>query len=175
MTGTRITLNTASDYLEKIVIPDYDDFRNNPTDLRLALHVAVSLFQLRDWVLEERGAIKGWRRAEDIQTFLQNKCNDFGLIKDIANSSKHLVLKRPSTPLTGMTGAGQVLTTMVPTAVLAKMDAREYDEDSGSAVVIEVPDRKALMFAAIAESVLKMWKDLFLTEGWWPVPLTWSS
>ena len=160
--GSSVRIETAAEFLTQMVLPDYEELLRNPTDLRKAFHLATSLFQLRDWVFLEFGSQR-WASVEQLQQFLQNKCTDFGLIRDVSNASKHLRLTSPSTPATGVTWAGDTFATLVATG-LALSSARHYQ--GGSDILIAVDSGVPVRFAKVAENVIKMWQQLFKDEGW---------
>src|ERR1700733_11576342 len=43
-------LTTAADFWSEMVQPDYQYYLTRPQDLRAALHAAISLFHMSDWV-----------------------------------------------------------------------------------------------------------------------------
>jgi hypothetical protein len=86
------TIRTPNDFRVHIMEPDYAAFERAPTDLRIAFHAAASLFHLRDWI-----AFAQCVSPAQLQSELENRCDLFGVIRDVANASKHLRLKRHST------------------------------------------------------------------------------
>jgi hypothetical protein len=46
-------LRTPADFWREIVVPDFEEYRANLDDLRHALHTAISLFHVHDWVFTE--------------------------------------------------------------------------------------------------------------------------
>ena len=79
-------------------------------DLRLAFHCAVSLFHMSDWVYEaekatvdasftfidKNGVTQPVRNSKQFANALRDLEPDFELIRQIANSAKHLKLSRSS-------------------------------------------------------------------------------
>jgi hypothetical protein len=160
--GSKIRIANAIDFLKLMVEPDYLDFLDCRTDMRHAFHLACSLFHLRDWVLSDYGQSKGWGDPRQLQRFLESTCTDFQLIRDIANSSKHLNLERASTPITTATAT---FATITPHSINGTYDsARRYQ--GGSEILVTVDRGDPLRFELIAKNVFEMWKVLFEAEGW---------
>lgn len=158
-----------------VVEPDLQDFMTNRDDVRKAWHCAGSLFHLADWVygahktgidtrfsfVNDQGVTRQVSRIEEFATALGQAYADFQLIRGIANSAKHFVL-RP-------VPSGRVNPPGMPTHA-----ANTYVSDgafstafSNAFPVAEVrlqgPD---IAFAGLAQSVSDMWDRLFTSEGW---------
>jgi hypothetical protein len=144
-------IKTPDEFFKWIVQPDYEAFSAASTDLRLALHLAASLFHLRDWVAAAKGLNPG-----DLQTDLQSRCKSFGVIRDVANASKHLVLlKKPSTKVSGI---GDVqLTEIGPSGY--DVGPGGYGTPFGAwgpvMAIVVVPE--GVLFASVAFQVREMW------------------
>jgi len=159
-------LRTAADFWQKIVVPDCNDYSAKPSDLRLALHTAISLFHLHDWVFvshesqvrnqfnfrDKNNSVQPVSDAKTFANSLEQAHGDFGLIRSVANAAKHLGLsdRRP------VLGA-------------ANNAANTYSTSTGGGaarVVLEGPNGD-LEFMDIAQSVFKMWEKLDHLHGWW--------
>ena len=71
----------SGEYKFQVVDQDYADYKRDPTSLRLAYHLAVSLFHLRDWTFAEHSGPANWPYATTIGNYqrdLENLCGDFG-------------------------------------------------------------------------------------------------
>ncbi|MGC2077335.1 MAG: cyclic nucleotide-binding domain-containing protein, partial [Xanthobacteraceae bacterium] len=71
----------SGEYKFQVVDRDYADYKQDPTSLRLAYHLAVSLFHLRDWTFAEHSGAANWPYATTIGNYqrdLENLCGDFG-------------------------------------------------------------------------------------------------
>src|ERR1035441_5735371 len=98
---------TASDFWTKMVVPDYKEYCEKSADLRSALHAAISLFHMADWVfnthkdavkvaftfMDKKRNVQPVLSGETFATSLEQKCDDFGRIRGIANAAKHLQLR----------------------------------------------------------------------------------
>jgi hypothetical protein len=154
-----VTITTPSEFRNQIMEPDYAAFERAPTDLRLAFHTAASLLHLRDWVAHAQSIHPG-----QLQTDLEKRCKYFGLIRDVANAGKHLVLTQK--PSTSMTNAGDVQ--------LRKIGVTGYNFGPGGyghasaiglvPVIIVAPE--GVLFADAADKVHQMWAQLFKERGW---------
>jgi len=175
---------TAADFWKGMVEPDYQDALADPADLRAALHAAISLFHLCDWVWHShekpvRDNFSFWDDATQRNLAVHNdksfansleSCEDFGRIRGIAHASKHLKLKdiRP------VPNAPRHATN---TAVRQEGDPSggwgvgdfAYDVAGAYAgplrVTLEGPPD--LEFRDIAQAVHDMWSKLAAQYGWW--------
>jgi hypothetical protein len=98
---------TAGDFWTGMLEPDYQEHLRNPESLRAALHAAISLFHMSDWVFHThesqiRNAFTFLdrnsqdRAVYDAATFanaLEQQHNKFGLVRGICHAAKHLKLK----------------------------------------------------------------------------------
>src|SRR4051794_35951678 len=99
-------LNTAADYWLEMVVPDCSEYFENRESLRYALHAAISLFHMSDWVfhthqatvrasftfLDRKGNVTPVSDPGNFATALEQQCPDYGLIRGIAHAAKHLKL-----------------------------------------------------------------------------------
>jgi hypothetical protein len=169
---------TAGDFWTGMLEPDYQEHLRNPESLRAALHAAISLFHMSDWVFHThesqiRNAFTFLdrnsqnRAVYDAATFanaLEQQHNKFGLVRGICHAAKHLKLKdiRP-----------------VPNApshsANTRVQATGYGEGGyGSGpyggtprVMLEGAGGNDIEFADIAKSVRTMWVELNGVHGWW--------
>lgn len=99
-------LNTAADYWLEMVVPDCSEYFQNGESLRYALHAAISLFHMSDWVfhtheravianftfVDRKGSVVPVSMPSNFATALEQQCPEFGLIRGIAHAAKHLKL-----------------------------------------------------------------------------------
>ena len=94
-------IETPLELYSNVVEIDVAEFLSTPDDLRLAYHACVSLLSLRDWIFENyRGT--AWtclghsqpifRSKSNFQSTLEQLLDDFRIVTDVANASKHLFL-----------------------------------------------------------------------------------
>ena len=159
------SVHTCSQYFDHIARPDYQDFVADPTNVRAAMHAALSHFHLHEWVFEEHKSnsakVFGCNRTSDFMRHLStNECRDFALIKDVANAQKHCSLTRGSPSIAG--------------AQNVAVKATGWDEGGfgegpygGSpSLIIDMGSGSLRHFSAVLENVHDMWTRLFATQGW---------
>ena len=101
MGGAKAKVVNSGEYKFQVVDQDYADYKQDPTSLRLAYHLAVSLFHLRDWTFAEHSGAANWPYATTIGNYqrdLENLCGDFGYMRDLANAVKHKELDASKKP-----------------------------------------------------------------------------
>jgi hypothetical protein len=101
------SIQTPQEFWENVVVHDYNDFMSRIDDLRLAFHCAISLFHMSDWIFQthqtnilanirfkdrKSGQSKPVTRASEFANFVSDAHPDFELIRQIANTAKHLRL-----------------------------------------------------------------------------------
>lgn len=152
------TIRTPNDFRVHIMEPDYAAFERAPTDLRIAFHAAASLFHLRDWI-----AFAQCVSPAQLQSELENRCDLFGVIRDVANASKHLRLKRHST---SVLDAGDIRVQEIGVTGYG-VGPGGYGQASAYGpvpAIIIVPE--GLLFADAARKVRQMWAQFFEERGW---------
>jgi len=136
-----------------VVDQDYADYKQNPTSLRLAYHLAVSLFHLRDWTFAEHSGAGNWPYATtigDYQRDLENLCGDFGYMRDLAMDAS----KKPSTQMVGLANTE------------VSMASKGNAFQTRTSIVSETAPAKHVDFENAADAVMSMWNKLFATHGW---------
>jgi CRP/FNR family transcriptional regulator, cyclic AMP receptor protein len=99
--GSKAKVVNSGEYKFQVVDQDYADYKQDPTSLRLAYHLAVSLFHLRDWTFAEHSGAVNWPYAAtigDYQRDLESLCGDFRYMRDIANAGEHKELDASKKP-----------------------------------------------------------------------------
>ena len=160
----RDVIRSARDFWTRIAQPDYEDFRDHPTDLRAAFHAAASLYHVVDWIW---GDYKGQPlKIFGTQTFaalrdhvIKNECDDLRLLRDVADSTKHFRLDRQSATVPSASG----ITTR--TTGYGEGGYGEGPYGGAPQVIVELPGGIRHL-TAIAENVHDMWDRLFSEKGW---------
>jgi hypothetical protein len=166
-------LRTAGDHWNGMVAPDFREHQVDQADLRRALHCAVSLNHVADWVYENHEAAvrsafsfqdpKGNPQpAIDAATFanaLEQQTPDFG----IANAAKHYKLKgvRPVAHAPSHAANTRVTGTTWDNAA---WDDAKWDDPAR--VVLEAAGGD-LDFSQIADNAHRMWLNLNAQHHWW--------
>ena len=158
-----------------IVTPDYNDFMNQREDLRRAFHCAISLFHMADWVyLTHKAFIDAQftfvdkngtqQRVQDEKMFanaVRDLHSEFELIRGIANSAKHLEIRRGKHPASPTNAANT-------SSQSSDWDQAEWDVDpwNGRGVILAGPGGNDYKVTALADSTYKMWSSLCRQHGW---------
>ena len=186
-------LNTAADFWLEMVVPDCSDYFANPCNLRRALHAAISLFHMSDWVFhthetnvqsaftvtDRNGKDKPVSSSEEFANALEQKCDDFGRIRGIANATKHLKLRpnsvRPVSNAPSHAANIAIQTADVGADAYGRIAGAYGWLDTGSSqiryggsarVMLAEPNGNDMEFSSIVGSVYRMWETLKSTHGW---------
>jgi len=164
--GAKAKVVNSGEYKFQVVDQDYADYKGHPTSLRLAYHLAVSLFHLRDWTFAEHSGAANWPYATTIGNYqrdLENLCGDFGYMRDLANAVKHKELdasKKPSTQMVGLANTEVSMAAFQPSAFQGNAF------QTRTVIVSETAPAKHVDFEKAADAVMSMWNKLFATHGW---------
>jgi len=167
---------SADEFWLGMVVPDYNESQNNQGDLRAALHAAISLFHMSDWVFEEHRSTICCMFTFNDKNLKQQAVNDsksfanaleqvernFALIRGIANAAKHLALRdirpHPDAPSHSANTASQSLG-------WGEGGYGVGPYGGGPQVMLEGVNGY-LHFSEIAKSVYEMWVSLKTQHGW---------
>jgi hypothetical protein len=101
------TLDNPRDFLEEVTRPNYDDFFNEPSSFKTAFSLAMSLFNLHEWIFEfnkadvEKKFGKSFAKSGDLWKEVECQVPEAKFIRDLSNASKHVKLTiKPSTAMT---------------------------------------------------------------------------
>ena len=170
--NVQIQLRTCADFWREIVVPDHEESGADLANLRRALHSAITLFHVHDWVFTEHRAKvcqafsidpivrKAARFADELE-----KINpDFALIRSVANATKHLGLDgQRRVP----NAANNAANTVVGTTGYGEGGYGKGPYGGGPRVILEGSGGAILEFSDISQSVRKMWEDLNRQQKWW--------
>ena len=170
---------TAGDFWSGMVLPDYQEHLRDLASLRAALHAAISLFHMSDWVFHthESGVRAAFtfrdkagtnRPVSSPATFanaLEQRNQDFGRLRGICHAGKHLVLT-DIRPVLGAPSHSANTRSQSTGFGTGRFESGTYGV--APRVMLEGGAGTADMeFADIAKSVHKMWVDLNGTHQWW--------
>jgi hypothetical protein len=172
---------SAADFWWGMVEPDYLAQPRDVADLRAALHSAISLFHMSDWVFHthERAVRNAftWQRSdgtvlpvgseENFATALEQQNQDFGRIRGVCHATKHLKLKnvRPVPDAPSHSANTRVRTTGFGTGGYG---AGPYG--GSERVMVESGGPSDIEFSDIARNVYEMWRTLNQRNQWWAAP-----
>ena len=93
--------------------------------------------------------------------YLQNECDAFKYIRDLANCVKHMKLDKRFKPSTSMEGLSN-------TGVAQGDFNNDFSNDFfvDGLIISHIPDSPPIYFADAADNVKAMWDRLFIEYGW---------
>jgi hypothetical protein len=158
-------VETSAGFKKTVVDQDYSEYKSDPANLRRAYHLALGLFHLRDWTFWEYSGEPNWphNTLGDYQTYLEQQCNDFGYIRDLANAIKHAELdpkKKPSTRMVGLAN------TAVSSAAFQADGFQNDAFQTQTVIVSKTSPTQHVDFQRAADAVMAMWDNLFAANGW---------
>lgn len=170
-------LKTAGDFWSEMVVPDCNEFDKDQTDLRKALHAAISLFHMHDWVFHTyTDTVKSTftytdndknkhrvSKASQFATSLEQRNHDFGRIRGIANAAKHLQL----TDIRPVSNApSHAANTALQITGYGQGGYGHGPYGGGGRVMLAGPDGNDMEFSLILQSVYEMWARLKQHHDW---------
>ena len=178
MTGI-FQLNTSADFWLEIVVPDCSEYFNNKGNLRLALHAAISLFHMSDWVFHTHQAtvVSGFTyinnagvpaNVSSASTFansLEQQNADFGRIRGICHAAKHLKLHDIRPVANAPSHAANTASHAISTAAQGFF-SQWWPSSPSRKVMLAGPSGNDMEFEAILRSVYEMWGNLKRSHGW---------
>lgn len=171
-----LQLNTARDFWIEIVEADISAFSRQRDNLRLAFHVATSLFHVSDWIFHDQKSgnptVLNWQtpngaqlRSTDEKAFansLEKYHADFGRIRGIAHAGKHARL-HAARPV-----AGAPLKASDIGADHGAFSPAFSDAFATTRIMLIGPDGRSFKFQDLMVSTYEMWKSLMAHNGWMP-------
>jgi hypothetical protein len=153
-------VETARDFKTIVVDADYDAYKADPLNLRLAYHLALSLFHLKDWTHLQYSNDPRWplKKKKAYQKALEKRCPEFGYMRDLANAVRHAEITQDPSTAIGSLGA-----TSLSQAAFSDAFQGEAFQNRTCIVSKTAPDEFA-DFEKAADAVMKMWNDLFSPE-----------
>ncbi|MCX5496478.1 hypothetical protein OSH11_17360 [Kaistia dalseonensis] len=170
----------AEEFWHGMVKPDYNEYLGQKASLRLALHLANSLFHMSDWVFHSHendvrsaytlkgkaGQIVAVACEKDFATALEQTCDDFGRIRGIANAGKHLKLA-PGGIRPVQNAPSNAANTRSQSTGFGRGRYGTGPWGGTPRVILADPNGNYLEFQSIAEKVYQMWEQELATRGWW--------
>jgi hypothetical protein len=170
-----MNITTSQEFWAEMVIPDCEDYRKNVASLRHAFHSAISLFHLHDWIFtshrntvstfqysDKSSAKKRVKTASDFANYLERSNTNFGLIRGVANSAKHLVLAYPSPIQNSPSNAAN--TQVQSTGFGVGLYGAEPFGGTPRVIIEGEPDN--IEYLDVMNAVFKMWETLKKQHGW---------
>lgn len=94
-------IQTAQDFVNDLVLPDLEAFRQRSLDPGAAIRVAVSFAHLVEWVFQDQNSLDLTRigianpaSAVALRDEIENRCPELRWLRDVSNGSKHCVITK---------------------------------------------------------------------------------
>lgn len=169
-------ISTTAEFFENVVKLDVQDFRENPTSIRRAVHACTSLLSLRDWLRnkkEQQAHTKlgdrqhaTWVTPSETTSFVSyqpklNAINEhIGIVTDLANASKHMVLDPDRPQNTSLYGqANTALQTSGGALGAAPLGADALAGPGRKELMVKIGDKYFPVLASV-NSAFDSWVDL---------------
>lgn len=160
MAITHLKITNAREFFDEIVVPDFNEFKRDTSSLRTALHSALSLYHLHEWIFASHRCELGHSKARDFDKALCADFQEFQLIRDVANAAKHMELTRDPQRIT------HAANTAVQSTGFGEGRFGVGPFGGGPRVRVHVGPTEFEEFLSVAESVLRMWQKMFADKGW---------
>lgn len=148
----------ASEFFKTHVLPALKDWRNDQTNERLGMSLAVALNQTADYYFHSFPAgdpkLLNAKHVGQLRTELTKQNASYALIRDVAEAHKHVKLDRPDR---FVTSAGQ---TTVGGTGWGEGGYGEGPFGGGPQLVVTLDDGTRRAFSAIVDETVKLWELL---------------
>ncbi len=138
----------------RLMIENYDDFRENPDSSRHAINCSISAYHMAEWIWGDwlKSDHESWKRMGGVRDrnsfkkWVDGETEWFKLVQGVANGSKHFASKLQNTRSAG-------------TYVADGYVERGYQKER---LEIEV-DGRWIEATTVVEQTLLFWRDFFAT------------
>lgn len=146
-------ISNLEEYWKAVVLRDIEDHIQDSTDLRKAMHVAISLYHVWDWGKE------GFTDWPDHKAFY-DRSEDFRYLRDICNAFKHLQLDYDRRQ-TAMRSAEDIRRHQ------GAFDSKAFDNEAFdvSKILIDLGAGRTRNFTEVIRGVKAMWSDELGSRG----------
>lgn len=144
-------IENAMGYFEHVIVFNLAQYKAQSDFLPAAFNLANSLFSMYEWMWVTYGRAFGGsiNSKKDYIAYLHEACPSFGHIRDLANASKHVFLKTPSTQATQIT---------CTTAVESRFGEGRYGVSKYARGVVVIDDGGTKIdFERVADEVYEFW------------------
>ena len=103
------TISNAKEFFEQVLDYNLKQYKADPTCLPAAYNLASALFSMHEWMWHsyktelETALGEGFDSEKAFNKWMQKNLTAYAHMRDLANASKHFVLKNPSTAATKIT------------------------------------------------------------------------
>lgn len=160
MATTHLKITNAREYFDEVVEPDFAEAAANSDSLRSAFHCASSLYHLHEFIFSDHKSSLNFKSAREFDKDLCARSNDFKLVRDIANTAKHMELTRDPQRIT------HIANTAVQSTGYGEGRYGAGPYGGGKRVRIQVSATDYEEFSQVATNVVAMWRTMFSQNGW---------
>jgi hypothetical protein len=168
--------NDIESYWNGMVELDYADFMAAKDDLRLAFHLASTLFHVHDWIWMKQdmviraqfGIVHNGPLENGVRAFsevLARMDLDFERIRAVANAGKHLSLKKRSSNANVGFHAANTATSSSGYGT-GGYGTGNYGTPRTYVVLEGEAGKPTVYFHNVAERIYRLWKALIVSHGW---------
>jgi hypothetical protein len=159
-------MNPARDFFEQKVKPSYEDWRAEP----LAQHTAKATVGYANDMAERMfhtlnlGEKYGRNRISGYRDCLSDNFSDFGLLRDIADGTKHFHLTRTNRRISSATQTDRGAFTWHTLA--DRWEGADYTwEETGEILLVTLDSGEQRSLIFIVNNVMSMWEGLLRDNG----------
>ncbi len=150
---------SAHEFFTIHTVPNLKAWLNDPTDIRLAMNAAVSLYHMADhfwhaYAVVDPSRVFGTTNTSSFRSELAHRNNHFAVLRDVVEAHKHMQLDRTSRVLT------QSNQTTLGTTGFGEADFGTGPFGGGPSVVVELDDGRKHHLSYLAKEVEQLWRSL---------------
>jgi hypothetical protein len=149
--------NFAQQFFDIHVVPNYNAWLTEPTDLRLAMNAVVSLYHMADhfWnsFYKTNDRVYSTKKSGDFRAKLAELSDDYALLRDVAEAHKHMQLHRPERIVTSSTQ------TVVGSTGYGEAGYGTGPFGGGLSIVVELDDHTKQHLSYTAKMVKQLWES----------------
>ncbi len=149
----------ARRFFDSHLMPNHDAWLAEPTDLRLAMDAAVSLYHMADHFWHTFSATEPARvfdtsNSSRFRTELAKRSAQYSLVRDVAEAHKHMKLDRPTRSVTESTQ------TAIGSTGYGETGFGTGPYGGGPSVVVELDDGTKQHLSYLAKEVRELWESI---------------
>lgn len=156
-------MSAPRDFFEKMVKPAFRDWRKEPLAEHRAKATVGFANDMAERMFHYLGLEKkyGARGTGEYRDELAKDCPDFGLLRDIADGTKHFQLRRPNRAISS---AEQTKRSALTWDKLEdKWEDADYTwEETGDLLVTTLDSSEKRSLISIVNNVMSMWEELLV-------------
>jgi hypothetical protein len=146
-------MSRATEFFSSTVRPTVDEFLSDKYNIRRGRLAAIVLYHMADYWDQEHSPNKG--SLGKLRQSLINKCPEFGIIRDVADASKHAQLRHSKDIPRRLSSSDQI--TRPPGLFEAPFGVGVFHE--ASEVIVTLDDGTSRPFKPAVEAVISMWES----------------